>query len=124
MILMMMTTMMIMLQQPIIIKRCNASKQTQQTTYTKRACLQVRTAKFPGKQLDSRQQGPEGASVEPRHVHAYTIADPIRFVSHICDEERTRACGLPAPAFNSRSNAAAGSSMIEEPGDLEKFKKV
>ena len=32
--------------------------------------MQARTTRLPGKQLDSKQQRPEGARVEPRHVHA------------------------------------------------------
>jgi hypothetical protein len=37
-------------------------------TNAKQTCLQVRTNKFPGKQLESDQQRPEGAAVEPRHA--------------------------------------------------------
>jgi hypothetical protein len=46
-------------------------------TNTQQLCLQARTRIFPGKQLDSVQQRPEEASVEPRHVHA-SIANPTR----------------------------------------------
>jgi hypothetical protein len=33
-------------------------------TNAKQTCLQVRTNQFPGKQLDSDQQRPEGAAVD------------------------------------------------------------
>ncbi len=82
-------------------EHCNASKHIQPTT-NKHTCLQARTTRFPGKQLDSKKQRHEEASVEPRHVHA-TIANPTSTSDIHGDEERTRACGLPAPASASLS---------------------
>ena len=56
------------------------SKQLYLYKLTQQLCLQARTRIFPGKQLDSVQQRPEEASVEPRHVHA-SIANPTRNIN-------------------------------------------
>ncbi len=65
----------------IQLKQQQAAMQTSMYNATnKQTYLQERNTRFPGKQLDSKQQRPEGASVEPRHVHA-TIANPTSNVS-------------------------------------------
>jgi hypothetical protein len=113
MMMMLMTTMravMMIIKQRQAAKHCNASEHKQPTT-NKRTCLQACTTRLPGKQLDSKKQRHKEASVEPRHVHA-TIAI-LQRVDDSRDEERTRACGLPAPTSKYRSSSAAGGRTIQ-----------
>jgi hypothetical protein len=70
MMMMTMTTAVIMMIKPQhAAKPCNASQRKQPTT-NKRTCLQARSTRLPGKQLDSKNQRRDEASVESEHVHA------------------------------------------------------
>ena len=65
MIMTMIHAVMMMIKQRQAVKHCNASKHilSIQTTTNKQTCLQARTTRFPGKQLDSKEQRHEEASI-------------------------------------------------------------
>jgi hypothetical protein len=53
-------------------------------------------------------------------MYMHTIANPTRSIDFERDEERTRACSLPAPTFSNRSDPAAGGRMTREPAIIWK----
>jgi hypothetical protein len=94
-------------------------KQVYITITNKQTYLQARTTRLPGKQLDSKQQRPEGASVEPRHVHA----QPSPFLqimssTHAMKSAHERAAYLrPHPASAAVQRQAASSSRRTAPAE-------
>jgi len=108
-----------MIKQHRTMIHCNTASTHNEQLTNKLACRRAHH-EFPGKQLDSQQQRPEGASVEPRHVHAVPSPTLQEVLIHTSDEERTRACSLPAPTSNSRrfSGGRQRDQEVNRPGEV------
>ena len=94
------------------------------TTTNKQTYLQARTTRLPGKQLDSKQQRPEGASVEPRHVHAQPSQSYKNCLcKHAMRSARERAAYLrqhTAAAADQRQTAEVSRTIASAEGRVSK----